>query len=232
MRHPTKDSCLDVLRKIGAPIETILDVGVKTCTYELVRKFPDKPHILMEPIAEYVDEMRQNYERANIKHDIVNVAVSNRIGQIRLKTSTVYKDKPISHARITTDGDEDEEHRIVPTQTVDSIVAERQLKKPYLLKIDVDGAELLVLEGAEKTLKDTSVVIIETGYSNLLDRAGALANAGFEIFDIVDFSYYNDRFVQADMVFMKKETIREHGLDVYRDGFDVAKWKPYAPTST
>ncbi len=229
MRHPTKDDCFKKLREIKAPIGTILDVGVKTCTYELLRVFPDKRHILMEPIAEYLDEMHANYERAGASFEIVNVAVSDRDGEVRLKTSTVYEDKPISHARITSDGEEDAQHRIVPTQRLDTIVAQRTLEKPFLLKIDVDGAELLVLEGARKTLQQTSVVVIETGYANLFERAQAVISAGFQVFDIVDISYYDGRFVQADMVFVHKDVIREYGLEVYRDGFDISKWQPYAP---
>ncbi len=229
MRHPTKDDCFKKLREIDAPIGTILDVGVKTCTYELLRGFPDKPHILMEPIVEYLDEMRKNYERAGVSFEIVNAAISNRDGEVRLKTASVYEDKPISHARITSDGDEDAQHRIVPTQRLDTIISERSLDQPFLLKIDVDGAELLVLEGAQKTLEKTSVVVIETGYANILERAQAVASAGFQLFDIVDISYYDGRFVQTDMVFMRNDIIRDRGLEVYRDGFDISKWQPYMP---
>lgn len=229
MRHPTKDDCFKKLIDINAPIGTILDVGVKTCTYELMRAFPNKQHILMEPIEEYLDEMRLNYTRAGARFEIINAAISNRDGEVRLRTSTVYKDKPISHARITTDGHEDEQHRIVPAKQLDTVVNERSLDRPFLLKIDVDGAELLVLEGAQETLKQTSVVVIETGYANLLQRGQALASAGFQIFDIVDISYYDGRFVQADMVFMHEDVVRDHGYEVYRDGFDIEKWQPYMP---
>lgn len=229
MRHPTKDDCFKKLREINVPIGSILDVGVKTCTYELVRCFPDKPHLLMEPIVEYVDEMKANYEKAGIEHEIITGAMSATDGEVRLRTSTVYADKPISHARITTDGEEDHEHRIVPAYKLDSLIAQRSLAEPYLLKIDVDGAELLVLEGSKETLKKTSVIVIETGYANLLERAQFIANAGFEIFDIVDISYYGGRFVQSDMVFVRKDVLRDNGLEVYANGFDVAKWQPYMP---
>lgn len=229
MRHPTKDACFAKLREIGVPIGSILDVGVKTCTFELLRGFPDRHHLLMEPIVEYVDEMKANYTRAGISFEVVTGAISNEDGEVRLKTSTVYADKPISHARITTDGEADDEHRIVPAFTLDTLVAARDLAEPFLLKVDVDGAELLVLEGARETLKRTSIVVIETGFANMLERAQAIAAAGFEVFDFVDISYYDGRFVQADMVFIRSDVVRENHLEVYRDGFDVAKWQPYMP---
>lgn len=229
MRHPTKDDCFIKLREMGAPVGSILDVGVKTCTYELLRAFPDLHHVLMEPISEYLDDMRANYERAGASFDVVNVAVADRDGEVRLKTSTVYADKPISHARITSDGEADAQHRIVPAKRLDAIVAERAPAEPYLLKIDVDGAELLVLEGARETLRKTSVVVMETGFSNMIERAQAVLSAGFEVFDVVDISYYDNRFVQADMVFMRKDILRDYGFEVYRNGFDVAKWRSYKP---
>lgn len=229
MRHPTKDDCFAKLREIGAPVGTILDVGVKTCTYELLRGFPDLHHVLMEPIVEYLDEMHANYKRAGASFEVVNVAVAAHDGEARLKTSTVYDDKPISHARITSDGEEDAQHRIVPARRLDTIIAERALQEPFLLKIDVDGAELLVLEGAQATLQKVSVVVMETGFANMVERAQAVVSAGFEVFDIVDISYYDGRFVQADMVFMHKDVLKDYGLGVYKNGFDIAKWRPYMP---
>ncbi len=232
MRHPTKDDCFRTLKAIDVPIGSILDVGVKTCAYELRRAFPDLHHVLMEPIVEYNDEMKKNYEKTGTSFEVINAAICDRDGEVRLKTSTVYADKPISHARITSDGSDDGEHRTVPSMTLDRIVEDRELPGPFLLKVDVDGAELLVLKGAREVLKRTSVVVIETGFTNMVERAAALLAAGFEVFDVVDISYYNDRFVQADMVFMRTDLIRDRKLEVYRDGFDVAKWQPYAPANT
>lgn len=230
-RRPLKEDSLRKLIQMDVPIGAVLDVGVKTATYELLRVFPDKFHLLMEPIAEWNDGMKKNYSRGGVAHEIVNVAVSDSNGDVKLKTSSVYKDKPISHARII--GDEDAgdgpQYRTVPTRTLDSLVAERKLAKPYLLKIDVDGAELSVLAGAKQTLKDCSVVVIETGITNIVERAHAIQSAGFQPFDIVDFCYYDDRFVQADMIFLSIKLIQERNLGVYRDGFDIDKWKNYIP---
>ena len=53
MRHPTKVDSLAKLKLMNVPIGSILDVGVKTATYELLHAFPDKHHVLMEPIVEW-----------------------------------------------------------------------------------------------------------------------------------------------------------------------------------
>ena len=148
---------------------------------------------------------------------------------MKLRTASVNAQKKITHARITDEKGDGAQIRSAPARTLDSVVAERDLKKPFLLKIDVDGAEMKVLAGATQTLASCSVVIIETGFKNMLERANCLHEAGFEIFDIVDLCYYDDRFVQADMIFLSKRIIKNNGLEVYKDGFDIRRWTPYRP---
>ena len=51
--------------------------------------------------------------------------------------------------------------RQVPIITVDQACSDRNLKGPYLIKVDVQGAELQVLAGASRTLQQTEAVILE-----------------------------------------------------------------------
>lgn len=229
MRHPMKIDSFTKLKAMNVPIGCILDVGVKTCTYELLSAFPDKHHVLMEPIVEWNPQIEKNYGGKKASYEILNIAVSDKDGEINLKTSTVRENMPITHARITEEQGEGPQFRSVATQRLDSVVGARNLQKPYLLKIDVDGAELKVLAGAEKTLADSSVVVIETGIANIVERAQAVESAGFQVFDIVDISYYDNRFVQADMVFLNRKIIENYNLEVYKDGFDINKWSAYNP---
>jgi hypothetical protein len=46
-------------------------------------------------------------------------------------------------------------------RSLDDIVEEKGWPKPDLVKIDVQGAELLILVGAEKTLSECQDIIIE-----------------------------------------------------------------------
>ena len=62
------------------------------------------------------------------------------------------------------EANKDDRKRTVPMQTVDSLAT--WLRPPTLLKIDVEGAENLVLEGAEKTVRDHRPLL-------LLEASGA-----------------------------------------------------------
>lgn len=70
--------------------------------------------------------------------------------------------------------------------TVDSLVQELNLAPPFLLKLDIQGAELAVLKGAREALKETDVVICEIDLAELRPLDGAMDDAGFSLFDVTD----------------------------------------------
>ena len=86
---------------------------------------------------------------------------------------------------------------------------------PLLIKIDVEGAELEVLRGAVKTLRDTEIVICEvgveprhTGQAELADVLVFMRSQGFRLFDIVDMdASRNGALSYVDAVFAKEAGI-------------------------
>jgi len=228
MRQPLKLDSFAKLKAMGIPIESIIDVGILTGTGELMAAFGDRKHLLIEPIVEWNDTIRAAYSKSKIDFDLVNVAASDTDGTMNMETVTVVPGKAISHARLTDKASGGTEIRQVEVRTLDSLLAERELPAPYLLKIDVDGVDLLVLQGARKhTLGKCNVVVIEANIRNFIERATFLQENGFELFDIVDPCYYDDRLRQFDLVFLNSSMVRERGLDMYKQPFDYSKWKSY-----
>lgn len=226
MRRPLKYHSLKTLVEMKVPVNTVIDVGMLTGTHELMKAFGDTKQILIEPITEWNDTLREKYTAANVDFDLLNVAAADFDGEMRMQTSSVRDGKAITHARLT-EKSEGENLRTVPVRKLDTIVAERAPEKPYLLKIDVDGVEMKILAGAEAMLSDCSVVVIEAGVKSFIERAGYLLSRGFELFDIVDPCYYDNRLRQFDLVFLSKRIIAEHGLDMYKQPFDINKWAQY-----
>jgi FkbM family methyltransferase len=74
----------------------------------------------------------------------------------------------------------------VRTFTIDGLAEQLSLKPPYLLKLDVQGAEAQVLRGARRVLEQTDVVICEADMHDFQSLNGLMVEAGFDLFDITN----------------------------------------------
>jgi hypothetical protein len=87
-----------------------------------------------------------------------------------------------------------EKHNIeVPAVTIDAVVAERKLPPPYLLKLDTHGYEVPIFRGAERALRETSLIVVEVYNFTLCDGAlrfhetcAFLEQRGFRPLDLFD----------------------------------------------
>lgn len=106
------------------------------------------------------------------------------------------------------------EKREVPVVTLDGICRERSLKGPYVVKADVQGAELQVLDGASSTLKDAELVILEVSFFRFQDGFPAfydviyyMKKCGFVAYEV--FGGHNRPLdgarAQADIAFVKED---------------------------
>ena len=84
MRAPDK---LQSLKSRNIPIETIIDVSVKTSTPELIAVFPDKHHLLFEPVQEHKTGIHANYK--DVQYTLVEAAVSDSEGNVALEVESI-----------------------------------------------------------------------------------------------------------------------------------------------
>ncbi len=105
--------------------------------------------------------------------------------------------------------------REVPMVTIDDVCEDRGVKGPYLLKVDVQGAELRVLSGAFRTLQQCDVVILEVtlfgtmiGGPQLADVVGYMQERGFVVYDLWGMLYrpLDGALAQVDMAFVPKHS--------------------------
>lgn len=80
----------------------------------------------------------------------------------------------------------------VSATTLDTLVKELALKPPFLLKLDVQGAEKVALVGARDVLENSNVVICEADIDDFQDINNTLVDAGFGLYDITALSRVQD----------------------------------------
>lgn len=80
----------------------------------------------------------------------------------------------------------------VPATTLDALVKELSLKPPFLLKLDVQGAETAALKGARSMLENCSVVVCEADIDDFQDINAMLLDAGFFLYDLTTLQRLRD----------------------------------------
>ncbi len=100
--------------------------------------------------------------------------------------------------------------------TLDDLCAERNLAPPYLIKADVQGAELEVLKGAEKVLLDTELVLLEVslfqiyeGIPEFYEVVDFMKQRGFVAYDFVG---GHNRLVDGALAQVDVAFVKENGI--------------------
>ena len=80
----------------------------------------------------------------------------------------------------------------IAATTLDALAGELALKAPFLLKLDVQGAEVDALRGASAVLKQTSVVICEADVDDFQNINSTLVDNGFVLYDVTQIGRLSD----------------------------------------
>jgi FkbM family methyltransferase len=150
-----------LIAAILAPDGQAIDVGAHSGAVlrEIVRVAPAGKHLAFEPLPDHYEYLRREFPQVDVR----NVALADRSGS----ASFVHVEAAPEYSGLrerTYPGYEDSPRRTltVTTERLDDALPEEF--EPALIKIDVEGAELLVMRGAVETLRrHRPVVIFEHG---------------------------------------------------------------------
>jgi len=228
-RSSWRDSSLGVLQQcknLGLLFETVIDVGAAYGQFSLqcYNIFPDAKYILVEPLEEYkpsLEKVSQSIPNA----EFFLAAAAAEPGEIMINVhpdlvgSSIYLEDEDSNVNGVP--------RAVPVITLDRFIKDGKMRAPFLIKIDVQGAELDVLLGAEQILRATEFIILEVslfeffkGRPQLHDIVAFMKSKRFVAYDIFGLQYrsLDNALSQVDIVFVKEVgLLRKHHFYATRE---------------
>ncbi|MBU3822754.1 FkbM family methyltransferase [Flavobacteriaceae bacterium XHP0103] len=193
----------------------IYDIGANkgTWTKECLKYFPNATYYLFEPQINLKDDIDSLLsDKKNVQ--LFSVGVGNTNGELDF---TIHKRNDSCSFRFS------EAEAIqrgfkqikVPIFKLDDFAIENNLMNPSILKIDAEGLDIEVLQGANNLVKKTEIIMIEVGVMNkninnsVLKVMNYLDQIGFRFFDITDLNrpFKNNVLWLCEFVFIKKDGV-------------------------
>ncbi len=216
-------------RSLIDPQRDAIDVGANlgffTVLFSKILAPSGRRVVCVEPTPNALRRLHANIQRNGVADTatVFEGVVSSAPGMVEL-TVIVGKEEYSclsggKHPRITgVEGVEFAvEQRQTPATTVDLLVAENGLD-PGFIKVDVEGAELMVFQGAEATLAKSRPIVLSELCEPLLAKAGATIAEVIEVFQRHDYAVLDPsdlgstapRFVEEEMLCIPREKLESY----------------------
>jgi FkbM family methyltransferase len=180
-------SAIERLFKKGVRYSTVIDVGCADGDFFLnhMRYFPGAVPLNIDANRLYEESLRTIKNAVGGNYCIS--AITDHVGEIEITQSvhpywsSIRPEGDLYWSRIN---DLTTTKVKVSATTLDTLAKELALKPPFLLKLDVQGAEKATLVGARDVLENSNVVICEADIDDFKDINTILSEAGFGLYDI------------------------------------------------
>ena len=205
------------LKKLSSlPINEIWDVGAHKgeTTLYFAHEFPKANIRSFEPISGNYNLLIQNCKKLE-NHNAHNFA----LGHENTKTKIYLQDASVIHSLrddLNKPSTEDSKSEEIEVRTIDDLIPKFSCKNIDLLKIDVEGYEPEVLEGASNCLKNKNInfIYLETGldlrFNSIETISKSLRPYGYHPYGFYEQTahwtgkqslwYWNTLFVKEDLL--------------------------------
>ena len=177
-----------ILRKLLTDGETFLDIGSNFGYYacHLCKLFPKSRVHCFEPISDTVNMLKINLVRNKLSHQayLHELALSDLHGSV-LMTSDRHAGN-----YILSEGSYDGNKNLVQTNTIDNLFSTNDHAPIGLIKCDVEGAELNVVNGGINLLQNEKPLLLFEIDSDLTKQHGNSAEDVFSLLETLGYCAY------------------------------------------
>jgi len=208
---PSVESTLERMKRIGFAPGVAIDVGayVGEWTRSFKKIFPSAKVLMIEPQPQLQSQLQQTLAQLS---DVS--CLQKLLGATEQDQVNFYQRETASS--ILTEWDKTEEPSLqLPLTTLDSVTVDTAFAQPDFIKLDVQGFELEVLKGGERTLANVEAVLMEVNLIDVYKGAPLFAEVvsfmsqrGFQIYDVCSFFRrpLDDALWQMDVVFVRSNS--------------------------
>lgn len=184
--------------------KVVLDVGASFGTFALMvsQLTPSATVYAFEPSYESFELLKTNVASVKNIH-----AINQAVGADERTVKFQFNADQPEWSQVTNSGAGYD----VEQTSLDTFVSENAITSIDLLKIDVEGYELAVLEGARTTLDMCKNVIIETEVlrmDNLPRVADVMSTHGLRLAGFGDINRDNGRMASVDLIFQRTSAVK------------------------
>lgn len=207
-------------------VETIFDIGanIGQTVVKYTRFFPESRIYSFEPFPDSFQKLRRRFEENSLV-EAVQFAISNKVSKRKFYVNqnsvtnsllpTVddieyvdyWCDKPNDVRNITTIE--------VPVTTIDEFCKQNSIDELQIVKMDIEGGELMALEGATEKLNQEAISLIFTevcfipifeGHSLFYEIWDFLSDYEYTLFNVYNLTYTkNGQLRSGDAIFISPQ---------------------------
>jgi FkbM family methyltransferase len=179
---------MDFIKNIVSDGHTVIDVGANIGSISILSASQGKTVKVyaFEPTEKLIPYLQENININQFQNQIIihQHAISNKNGTLKF---VLESESEINHIH---SGNNKEKNLVtVKSSTLDKIARDSKIKHVDLLKVDVEGAELLVFKGAKKLFKEKRIETI------VFELNKNINNFGYSAKDLISLLKNNNFFV-------------------------------------
>ena len=198
------------LKQQGYQPKTILDIGANAgeWTQQITQLFPQAKVMMFEANPNCESDLRGKFP--NYPVHICLLGNENKTGIPFYLNPKNNKCTGCSMMKELTYHFKDAPSIPLDMHRLDDIIGDQ---KAEIIKIDVQGAELLVLQGGEKTMSRADYILLEVNVIQYNEGAPMLSEViafmdarGFQVFDCVEHHHHMGYCMQLDFIFINRKS--------------------------